>query len=239
MHSFLGSSGLNSLLLILIVIICLRKIWSECHGKVTMISKVRKVAKIRNQYNQVPHLSQDTTWESDKNITNESQEVSPFQAGDHKAAMNCYRRQSIDKHKTWITQMIPQKKYPLGTVGKNILLEGLNHFHCTNLAHISDVDQDTFGKENTTYTTAKRSALSHQVTTRLQGTDTTAQHTPTWNITNKNDPQEIRTALERSVKYSLEGLNSLRHLHPWFRCGSRHIDVWFAWKTLTYQCIIS
>ena len=28
---------------------------------------VRKVAKIRNQSNQVPHLTQDTTWESDKN----------------------------------------------------------------------------------------------------------------------------------------------------------------------------
>ena len=29
--------------------------------------KVRKTAKIRNQYNQVPHLTQDTTWDSDKN----------------------------------------------------------------------------------------------------------------------------------------------------------------------------
>ena len=29
--------------------------------------KVQKVAKIRNQYNQVPHLTQDTKWESDKN----------------------------------------------------------------------------------------------------------------------------------------------------------------------------
>ena len=28
--------------------------------------KVRKGAKMRNQYNQVPHLTQDTTWESDK-----------------------------------------------------------------------------------------------------------------------------------------------------------------------------
>ena len=34
--------------------------------------KVRKKARIKNQYNQVPHLTQDTTWESDKlqeNIT--------------------------------------------------------------------------------------------------------------------------------------------------------------------------
>ena len=33
----------------------------------TKIVKVRKAAKIRNQYNQVPHLTQYTTWESDKN----------------------------------------------------------------------------------------------------------------------------------------------------------------------------
>ena len=30
-------------------------------------TKVRKVTAIRNRYNQVPHLTQDTTWESDKN----------------------------------------------------------------------------------------------------------------------------------------------------------------------------
>ena len=29
--------------------------------------KVRKVAKIRNRYNQAPHLAQDTRWERDKN----------------------------------------------------------------------------------------------------------------------------------------------------------------------------
>ena len=30
------------------------------------LGKVGKRAKIRNRYNQVPHLTQDTTWESDK-----------------------------------------------------------------------------------------------------------------------------------------------------------------------------
>ena len=34
--------------------------------------KVRKAAKIRNRYNQVPHLTQDTTWESDKNKTSQT-----------------------------------------------------------------------------------------------------------------------------------------------------------------------
>ena len=64
------------------------------------------MATIRKRYNQVPHLAQDTTWESNKitiNITNKRQEVSPFPAGDHKAAMN--RRESIKTQDTK-TQMI-------------------------------------------------------------------------------------------------------------------------------------
>ena len=40
--------------------------------------KVRKVAKIRNRYNQVPHLTQDTTWESDKNTTKREPRGQPF-----------------------------------------------------------------------------------------------------------------------------------------------------------------
>ena len=55
------------------------------------------------------------------NITNKSQEVSPFPAGDHKAAVN---RRKCMRNTTYITQ-----KYHLGTVSKNILLEGLNRFH--------------------------------------------------------------------------------------------------------------
>ena len=53
----------------------------QCH-------KVSKGAKIRNRYNQVPHLTQDTNGKvtnSQLDTTNESQEVSPFPAGDHKA----------------------------------------------------------------------------------------------------------------------------------------------------------
>ena len=34
--------------------------------KTALIIKVRKKAKIRKQYNQVPHLTQDTTWETDR-----------------------------------------------------------------------------------------------------------------------------------------------------------------------------
>ena len=36
-------------------------------GPMDLIRKVRKEASIRNRYNQVPHLTQDTTWERDKN----------------------------------------------------------------------------------------------------------------------------------------------------------------------------
>ena len=59
--------------------------------------KVSKGAKIRNRYNQVPYQ-----WESYKltvRHNNESQEVSPFPAGDHKAHIN-RRAQRHSKHKT-------------------------------------------------------------------------------------------------------------------------------------------
>ena len=50
------------------------------------LKKVSKEVNIRNQYNQAPHLTQDTTQESDKNTvkhhTQQSQEVSPFPAGE-------------------------------------------------------------------------------------------------------------------------------------------------------------
>ena len=41
----------------------------------------------------------------------------------------------------------PQKKYRLGTVSKNILLEGLNKFHGANLALNSDVVEDIWERE--------------------------------------------------------------------------------------------
>ena len=54
-------------------------------------SKVRNRAKIRNRYNQAPHLTQDTNGKvttSQFDITNESHEVSAFPAGDQKAKKN-------------------------------------------------------------------------------------------------------------------------------------------------------
>ena len=52
--------------------------------KTTLIIKVSKDAKIRNRYNQVPHLTRDTNGivtNSQLYTTNESQEVSSFLAG--------------------------------------------------------------------------------------------------------------------------------------------------------------
>ena len=59
-------------------------------------------SKIKNGYNQVPQLTQDTNGKvtnSQLDTTNESQEVSPFPAGDHKAHI-IWRAKRHSKHKT-------------------------------------------------------------------------------------------------------------------------------------------
>ena len=59
--------------------------------KTTLIIKVSKGAKIRNRYNQIPHLTKDINGKvtnSQLDTTNEGQEISPFPAGDHKAHIN-------------------------------------------------------------------------------------------------------------------------------------------------------
>ena len=62
------------------------------------------MVKIRNRYNQAPHLTQDTNVKvttSHLDVTNKSQEVSPFLAGNHKAPINRHARKH-NKHKTEI-----------------------------------------------------------------------------------------------------------------------------------------
>ena len=72
-------------------------------------------------------MSQDTEWESNSKTQltykQETQEVSPFSSGDHKAAMN--KRESMKN-----TRHNNTKKYCLGTVSKNVLLEGLKILQC-------------------------------------------------------------------------------------------------------------
>ena len=64
--------------------------------------KVSKKAMINDRYNQVAHLTQDTTWESDKTTRKhhiqETKEVSPFPAGDHNAGMNSQESMTNMKH---------------------------------------------------------------------------------------------------------------------------------------------
>ena len=72
------------------------------YGLCVLSIKVRKTMRIRKRYNQLPHLTQDITWESNKNttnITNKLQEVSPVPAGDHKVAMNRFESMRNTRHK--------------------------------------------------------------------------------------------------------------------------------------------
>ena len=104
-------------------------------------SKVRKKANIRNRYIQVLQVTRDTIWESDKNTrkhhTQENRGISPFQAGDHKAARN--RQDSITKK---ISKRI-HKRSPALKRSVKTLLEGLIMFSSINHTLNCDVDQDT------------------------------------------------------------------------------------------------
>ena len=83
----------------------------------------------------------------------------------------------------------PQKNR-LGTVSKNILLEGLNQFYGANLTLNSDMDQDTFEK-----VTKHNKHNSQEVSPFPAGDHKTTRnrHHSTTNINikhNKNDPQK-------------------------------------------------
>ena len=65
--------------------------------------EVSKGTKIRNRYNHIPHLTQGTHGKvttSQLDTTNESQEVSPFPAGEHKAHINRRTQKTLKIHKT-------------------------------------------------------------------------------------------------------------------------------------------
>ena len=82
--------------------------------------KVGKNANIRNRYNQVPHLTQDTNGKETNSklyTINKSQEVSPFPVGDHKAQIS-RRAQRHNKHKYKKNIKVPQKKHRLGAISK-------------------------------------------------------------------------------------------------------------------------
>ena len=109
------------------------------------VIKVSKGAKMRNRHNQVPHLTQDTNGKvtnSQLDTTNESQEVSPFPADDHKVHINrCAQRhskrkkeKSLNIHKISNALEWPVKYFTGGFKPVS---------QCANLTLNSDVDQDT------------------------------------------------------------------------------------------------
>ena len=95
-------------------------VFNECTPKLALEIKESKGAKIRNRYNKVPHLTQDINGKvtnSQLNTTNDSLEVSPFPADDHKA--HIYRRaQRHSKNNTEKNIKDPRKKYRPGTVSQ-------------------------------------------------------------------------------------------------------------------------
>ena len=96
--------------------------------KLHLLIIVSKGAKIRNRYNQVPHLTQDTKGKvtnSEFDTKNESQEVSAIPSVDHKAHINRRTQaNAIQKKHYRSTKEVSPWNSKL-----NILLEGLNWFY--------------------------------------------------------------------------------------------------------------
>ena len=99
---------------------------------------VRKKSKVRIRYKQVPHLTQDTIWDSDNTQENITYKRA-FPAGDHKAAIIRQENMTV-KHETQITKRIHKRSTTLERSVK--LLEGFNMFDGANLTLFSDVDQE-------------------------------------------------------------------------------------------------
>ena len=91
------------------------------HCQSPRLSPTQEEGKDRETYNQIPHPTLDTIWESDKRTRKhhiqENKEASPFTAANHKAARN--RQDSILKRNT-NNKKDPQKNHGLGKVSKKI-----------------------------------------------------------------------------------------------------------------------
>ena len=81
---------------------------------------VRKRAKIRIQYNQVPHLSQDTTWKSDKHTIRHHKQGprgQPFPSRGQQGINKKMPAKAQDRNNT----NDAQKNYHLGTCSNKII----------------------------------------------------------------------------------------------------------------------
>ena len=85
-----------------------------------LLLKVSDGAKIRNRYNQVPHLTQDTNGKvtnSQKTPQTRAKRPAPSPAGDHKAHTNRRAQNTANTRQNKNTKD-PQKKHRPGTVSK-------------------------------------------------------------------------------------------------------------------------
>ena len=92
--------------------------------------KVRKRAKIMNQYNQASNLTHDTNGKVTTSQLDTTKRAKRSAFPQHVTT----RHQQTDMHESITKQdrnniNDPQKKHRLRTVSKNILLEGLNRFN--------------------------------------------------------------------------------------------------------------
>ena len=77
--------------------------------------------RIRNQYNQAPHLTQDTNWESNKNtIKSYNREPRGQPIPSRWPQGNNEQTWKQDKQETQLTKMIHKRTSALGTVSKKI-----------------------------------------------------------------------------------------------------------------------
>ena len=92
----------------------------NCKMPMQVLSQSKKGCKDQESIQSSTTPDPGYQWESDKltvDTTNESQEVSPFPAGDHKAHINRHA-QNIANTRQNKNIKDPQKKYSLGTVSK-------------------------------------------------------------------------------------------------------------------------
>ena len=96
--------------------------------------KVRKKAKIRARYNQVPHLTQDTIWKVTKtqeNITSKSGKRSAL-SQEVTTKLKNGQHSMTNKHKTQTTKRIPKRSTALEQAVRQ-LLKSLNMFKYLNI----------------------------------------------------------------------------------------------------------
>ena len=114
------------------------------HTHLLFLKMPSKVSRV--QRSEVPHPTKDTNGKvtnSQLDTTNESQEVSPFPAGDHKAHIN-RRTQRHSKHKTEQKHKRSTKEVPPWNGQLKYFTGGLKPVsRRANLTLNSDVDQDT------------------------------------------------------------------------------------------------